>query len=159
MFALGFETKQKKWCRESCRVCISPSKHPGTDLSCRAPHQSCHWRLMVRTPGPSAGQGRAGGDSAPRPISRTRDVSTAPHGMWHPLQTLQQGKLFSGLSSHLHNCHCSSGHSLDMWMSHCPAQHGLFYPTGKISKHHTAPQTRHNYLVTDIHNCDGAAIA
>lgn len=43
-------------------------------------------------------------------------------------------------------------------MSHCPAQHNLFYPTEGISKHHTAPQTRHNYLVTDTHNCDGAAI-
>lgn len=74
MFALGFETKQKKWCRETCRVYIWPSTHPSTELSCRASHQSCPCRLMVGSPGPTvwAGQGLS-----PQPISHTGDVSMA----------------------------------------------------------------------------------
>lgn len=112
-----------------------------------------------------AGQGRRG--SAPRPR-----MSAWPDGMWHLLQTLEQCKVFPGVSSHPQNCHCCPGAAaapgtaqlpgflpwLHVWMSHCPAQHSLFYPTEQVSKHHTAPQTRHNYLVTDTHNCDGAAI-
>lgn len=157
MFALGFETKQKKWCRETCRVCIWPSTHPSTELSCRASHQSCHSRLMVGSPGPTAWAGQG---LSPQPHQPHRGCQHGLDGMWHCLPTLSPARSSLGPA---HTCTSATAPLRQLqllgllpWLDE--SQHSLFYPTEEISKHHTAPQTRHNYLVTDTHNCDGAAI-
>lgn len=137
MFALGFETKQKKWCRETCRVCIWPSTHPSTELSCRASHQSCHSRLMVGSPGPTAWAGQG---LSPQPHQPHRGCQHGLDGMWHCLPTLSPARSSLGPA---HTCTSATAPlgqlqllGLLPWLSHSTAQ--------LVSSHRRNFQTPHS---------------
>lgn len=103
------------------RVCISPSKRPGTELSCRASCQSCPWQADVpcqAVPGTRAGQE---GAQHPGPVSRTPGVSMARMGLALPANTgAVHGALWGQLTPaerpRLPWGSCSSRHSSAPWL-------------------------------------------
>lgn len=85
MFGLGFETKEKKWRRETCRqFAFHPANQQHTaDPPCRASYHGCHsagedaWP-QVPPPG-HAGEGRRG-IQHPSPLSHAPNLSVAKDG-------------------------------------------------------------------------------
>lgn len=85
-FALGLETKQKKWCRGTAEFVFQAANTQAQPVQ-QSLSQGCHRQADVSTAGAAALLAWAGqGGSAPAPISHTRG-QLALEGAWHSCST------------------------------------------------------------------------